>query len=173
MATNQDGTLLYVANFNNLISGFSIAPSGALTPVPGSSFSNGFPGEVGLSSLTVYPSKTCCPASVIGSASATPAVLWPVNHKLVDVTIDYTATGPCTHSCVLSVSSNQPVNGAGDGNSSPDWQVLDSRHLQLRAERTGKAGDRIYIITITCTNDTNGLSTSKSVTVVVPHDSRK
>jgi DNA-binding beta-propeller fold protein YncE len=44
MATNQAGTFLYVAAFltvNNAINGFSIAPSGALTSLPGSPFSTG------------------------------------------------------------------------------------------------------------------------------------
>jgi hypothetical protein len=58
MATNQVGTFLYTAAFNNEINGFSIAPSGALTSVPGSPFSNGLPGA-GLLSLAVFPPKSC------------------------------------------------------------------------------------------------------------------
>ena len=72
MATNQAGTLLYTAAFNNLINGFSIGPTGALTSVPGSPFDNGFPGDTGLVSLTVFPGRNCCPAPVINGASVTP-----------------------------------------------------------------------------------------------------
>jgi 6-phosphogluconolactonase len=172
MATNQAGTLLYAADLNNLISGFSVAANGALTPVPGSPFSNGFPGGFGLLSLTVFPAKNCCPAPVITAASATPDILRPPNHKFVDVTINYSVTEPCPHSCTLTVASNEPVNGAGDGNTSPDWQVIDAHRVLLRAERAGNAADRIYTITITCTNDLNQLSSTKVVTVVVPHDQR-
>jgi 6-phosphogluconolactonase (cycloisomerase 2 family) len=107
MATNQAGTFLYTASFFNEIIGFSIAPSGALTPVPGSPFSNGSPGFE-LFSLAVFPPKSCCLAPVITGASATPDVLWPPNHKFVDVTIDYTVTDPCPNTCVLTVSSNEP-----------------------------------------------------------------
>jgi len=173
MATNQAGTLLYAAAINNLISGFSIGASGALTSVPGSPFSNGFPGGFGLLSLTVFPAKNCCPAAVISGVSATPDILWPANHKFVDVTINYSVTEPCPSTCVLTVSTNQPINGTGDGNTSPDWQVIDAHHVVLRAERDGNASDRIYSITITCTNDTNKLSTTKTVKVSVPHDQGK
>jgi len=170
MATNQAGTLLYTAALNNLINGFSIGATGALTPVTGSPFSNGFPGNTGLLSLAVFPAKNCCPAPVISGASATPELLWPPNHRMVDVTIDYTVTDPCPNTCVLTVSSNEPVNGTGDGNTSPDWEVIDVHHVRLRAERAGNGDGRTYTISITCTNDTNGLSSTKTVTVVVPHD---
>ena len=173
MATNQAGTLLYSADFNNLISGFSIAANGTLTAVPGSPFSNGFPGAFGLLSLTVFPAKNCCPAPVIGDDFAAPNVLFPPNHKFVNVTINYSVTEPCSNTCVLTVSSDEPVNGTGDGNTSPDWQVIDAHHVLLRAERTGNGPGRTYTISITCTNDTNKLSSTKTVTVFVPHDQGK
>ncbi len=170
MATNQAGTLIYTAALNNMINGFSIGPSGVLTSVVGSPFSNGFPGDVGLRSLAVFPAKNCCPAPVINGASATPEVLWPPNHKMVEVTVNYTVTDPCPNTCVLTVSSNEPVDGIGDGNTSPDWQVIDAHDVWLRAERSGPGSGRIYTLTITCTNDTNKLSSTEKVTVVVPHD---
>jgi hypothetical protein len=173
MATNQSGTLLYSADFNNLISGFSIAANGTLTAVPGSPFSNGFPGAFGLLSLTVFPAKNCCPAPVIGDDFATPDVLFAPDHKFVDVTINYSVTEPCPNTCVLTVSSDEPVNATGDGNTSPDWQVIDAHHVLLRAERAGNGSGRTYTISITCTNDTNKLSSTKTVTVFVPHDQGK
>jgi hypothetical protein len=173
MATNQAGTLLYSAAVNNVISGFSVAANGALTTVPGSPFSNGFPGAFGLLSLTVFPAKSCCPEPVIGDDSAAPDVLFPPNHKFVDVTINYSVTEPCANTCVLTVTSDEPVNGSGDGNTSPDWRVVDAHHVLLRAERAGNGSGRTYTITITCTNDTNKLSSTKTVTVFVPHDRGK
>ena len=166
MATNQAGTFLYTADINNVINGFSIAPSGALTSVPGSPFSNGFPGNFGLLSLAVFPPKSCCPAPVITGVSATPNVLWPPNHKFVDVTIGYTVTDPCPNTCVLTVSSNEPPVDDKE----PEWIVVDAHHVQLRAERLGTGDGRIYTITITCTNDTNKKSSTQTVTVLVPHD---
>jgi len=170
MATNPTGTLLYTADFNNLISGFSIAGNGTLVPVAGSPFSNGFPGAFGLLSLTMFPAKNCCPAPTIGPVSATPAVLWPPNHKFVDVTIDYTVTDDCPNTCALTVSSNEPINGSGDGNTSEDWQIIDANHVLLRSERAGTGNGRVYTITVTCANDTNKESSAGTVTVLVPHD---
>ena len=95
--------------------------------------------------------------------------LWPVDHKLKDVTVNYQATDNCTPqpTCSLSVSSNQPVNGTGDGNTQPDWQVIDAHHVRLRAERSGT--DRVYTIVVNCLDDA-GNRASASVTVVVPHN---
>jgi len=112
------------------------------------------------------------PPPTITGASANPSVLRPPNHRLVDVTVNYNVTDNCPlppNSCTLSVTSNEPVNGSGDGDTSPDWVILDAHHVQLRAERAGKGNGRIYTITITCI-DSGGNSSSKSVTVSVPHD---
>ncbi len=102
----------------------------------------------------------------IANASVTPSVLWPPNHKLVTVTVNY-AAGAGT-SCSLDVASNEPVNGTGDGDTAPDWIVLDSHHVRLRAERAGNGTGRIYTITVTCSD--NAGSNSADVTVKVPHD---
>jgi hypothetical protein len=104
-----------------------------------------------------------CTTPVISDASASPSSLWPPNHKMVDVTIDYSDSSSCPATCTISVTSNEPTGGT------PDWVVLDAHHVQLRAERFGKGQGRIYTITTTCTNS-SGQSSSKAVTVVVPHD---
>ena len=107
----------------------------------------------------------------IGLVTATPAVLWPPDHKLVEVTVNYTAADACDSSAgisrKLSVTCNEPVNGLGDGHTSPDWQVLDGHHLRLRAERAGVGGGRVYTITVICT-DSSGNSAVKNVSVAVP-----
>jgi hypothetical protein len=69
------------------------------------------------------------------------------------------------------VTSSEPLNGSGDGNTEADWEVIDANHVRLRAERAGNGTDRTYTITVTCV-DAAGNSTSASTTVVVPHDAR-
>ncbi|MGE0133479.1 MAG: hypothetical protein AB7U82_35835, partial [Blastocatellales bacterium] len=110
-------------------------------------------------------------APAITGVSANPSTLWPPNHKMVDVTVNYNLTDNCAASsaitCALSVTSNEPVNGGGDGNTAPDWEVVDAHHVRLRAERSGGGGGRIYTITITCTDD-SGNPSIRTVTVRVP-----
>lgn len=91
---------------------------------------------------------------------------------MVNVTIGYNATDNCGPvSCSLSVSSNEPVNGTGDGDTAPDWEVVDAHHLRLHAERAGAGNGRVYTITISCM-DGVGNSSSRQVAVSVPHDGR-
>ena len=108
---------------------------------------------------------------VIEDAAADPNLLWPPNHKMKDVRIDYTATDNCggVITSSLSVTSNQSQNGTGDGNTESDWEIVDEHNVKLRAERAGNGGCRIYYVKITST-DQYGNSSDSTVTVVVPHD---
>lgn len=107
---------------------------------------------------------------VVSNMSATPNSLWPPNHKLKDITVNYTSTDNCAViSCELTVTSDEAVNGWGDGNTSPDWVIVDDHHVKLRAERSGKGDGRVYTITATCI-DAAGNTGSNSTTVTVAHN---
>jgi hypothetical protein len=82
-------------------------------------------------------------------------------------------TEGCPNTCALTVASSEPTNGTGDGNTSPDWEVIDAQDVRLRAERAGGGTGRIYYITITCMNDTNKKSSIQTVTALVPDDQGK
>ena len=72
------------------------------------------------------------PAPVITGATADPSVLWPPNHRMVNVTVSYDVTDNCPlppGSCTLGVTSNEPILGHGSGHTSPDWIVLDDHHV--------------------------------------------
>ncbi|HEV2904006.1 MAG TPA: proprotein convertase P-domain-containing protein, partial [Pyrinomonadaceae bacterium] len=90
--------------------------------------------------------------------------LWPPNHKMVDVTVNY-AVASCSF-CTLSVTSNEPITGTGDDDIGPDWEIVDSHKVRLRAERAGTGTGRIYTITITCQNGVN--TDVETVQVKVP-----
>lgn len=112
------------------------------------------------------------PAPVLSAATPSEATLWPPNHKLVDVAINYDVTDNCAGTtCSLSVTSSEPVNGTGDGDTAPDWIVVDDHHVKLRAERAGNGPGRTYTIGATCT-DSGGAASTTSTTVRVPHDRR-
>ena len=106
----------------------------------------------------------------VSGVSATPNTLWPPNHQMVPIHIDYNTTDTCSAggTCVLSVSSNEPITGLGDGDTSPDWSIVDEHNVMLRVERAGNGSGRVYTITIDCT-DGAGNHTIKTVTVNVPH----
>ena len=61
------------------------------------------------------------------------------------------------------MSSNEPVDADGD------WLITGNLTLNLRAERLGNGTGRVYTITVQCM-DSSGNSTTKNVTVNVPHD---
>jgi len=107
----------------------------------------------------------------VSNPTADPASLWPKNHQMRDVTINYTAVDSCAGvSCqITNITSNEPINGTADGDTSPDWAIVDEHHVQLRAESAGGSTGRIYTITVTCF-DSAGNSTTKTVEVHVGHN---
>ncbi len=108
------------------------------------------------------------PPAITG-ASVDKPVLWPPNHKMVDVVVSYgSADNCCLPVCTLTVTSNEPANGTGDGDTAPDWEVFDAHRVRLRAERAGNGNGRVYTILIACT-DASGNRSTKTVTVSVPH----
>jgi hypothetical protein len=86
--------------------------------------------------------------------------------------VSYTVTDNCGEPALsLTAMSNEAINGNGDGNTAPDWIILDAHSLQLRAERAGGGAGRIYTVTIAAT-DSGGGSSSKQVQVVVPKNQK-
>jgi endo-1,4-beta-xylanase len=110
------------------------------------------------------------PPPVISGFSVDKPMLWPPNHAMVPITLSYSVSDNCDAGLkpIITISSNEPVDGTGDGDASPDWEVIDARHILLRAERAGNGSGRIYTITVTVT-DSAGSSSSSSITVRVPH----
>ena len=110
-------------------------------------------------------------APVITGESTSPSVLWPPDHKMVDITVNYVSTDNCPVNCILTAVSNEPDNGLGDGDTPHDIEIVDAHHVRLRSERSGLGSGRVYTITITCTDDT-GNSTIKTVRVKVPKNQK-
>ena len=95
--------------------------------------------------------------------------LWPPNHKLVAITVSATAADVVSGTTVkiLSVTSNEPDNGLGDGDTPNDIAITGVMTLNLRAERSGTGTGRTYTITVQAT-DAAGNKSTKTVAVVVP-----
>jgi len=102
--------------------------------------------------------------------SVTPEVLWPVNHKYIDVMATVVVSDNFDQDptiTLISVTSNEPDDTIGDGKTVDDIVIVDDFHFLLRAERAGNGTGRIYTITYMVTDDC-GNSTTQSVTVSVP-----
>jgi len=109
---------------------------------------------------------------VIDSVTATPSMLWPPNHRMVPVTLAVSVTDVCDSAAtcqIVSVVSNEPVEGRGDGSTAPDWEVTAALGLNLRAERAGGGSGRLYTVTVQCGDEFNN-ATTQSVAVRVVHD---
>jgi hypothetical protein len=106
---------------------------------------------------------------VISNVNVSAVALWPPNHKMQTITVGYDVADNCGATSGLSVSSNQPINGTGDGDTSPDWVITDANHVQLRAERGNSTDGRIYTITVTADDGCNAASTA-TATVTVAHN---
>jgi len=89
---------------------------------------------------------------------------------MVAVAVTASATDNCTATPVCSITSltsNEPVNGLGDGDMAPDWEITGNLTMNLRAERSGTGSGRIYMPTVACA-DGSGNSSQKTMTVTVP-----
>lgn len=111
--------------------------------------------------------------TVLGS----PIELWPPNHKYATIGVSDIVTaasdlcdlevGP-DDVVITSVSSDEPENGAGDGNTVDDIVIAgDCRSVGLRSERQGGGNGRVYTIQLAAT-DSSGNTGTASFQVQVP-----
>jgi len=133
-------------------------------------------GNVGSAVATVSNIDKTAPTLTVRANTNT---LFPPNHKLVDIRFSWNAQDNGAGIAgvkLISVTSNEPDNGLGDGDVAGDIQGADlgtaDEVIQLRAERSGKGTGRVYTITYEAT-DLAGNSVTASTTVTVPHSAKK
>lgn len=110
--------------------------------------------------------------------SFNPSVITSRNHELVPISALVDANDSLSGVAsfeLVSISSNQPVNGKGDGNTDQDIQEAElgtsDTEFLLRAERSGSE-DRVYTITYKATDHAGNTFTS-SKNIIVKHDNSK
>jgi hypothetical protein len=101
-------------------------------------------------------------------------LLWPPNHKMIPVSIEGVVDTDSTYSQVTiritGVTQDEPVNGLGDGDSSPDAVIQagsPADSVLLRAERAGNRNGRVYVVGFSAHDGFEGCA--GSVAVAVPH----
>ena len=128
--------------------------------------------EVSNSASRILTVAAANAAPVCSAASARPAIIRSVNHKMVPVSIVGVTDAdndPVTIT-ITSITQNEPIKGGG-GSRGVDATGVGQAIAQLRAERSGKGNGRLYRINFDAA-DGKGGSCSGSVTVQVPHDNR-
>jgi len=118
---------------------------------------------------TVVVVEDTTPPQIV-SASATPHVLWPPNHKWVEVTVSAEVFDNCTATewCIVSVESSEAQTGPGKRHGPPDWIITGPDTVALRAERTGRGDGPFYSIFIQAMDEAGNLSEPAVVTVTAP-----
>jgi hypothetical protein len=116
-----------------------------------------------------------------------PTAMWPPNHKMTPWTIVATdSSGDDAVTLFTVVTSDQPDNGVGDGNTDND-SVSDSsaadvatgtpsatNNGEVRSERSGTIKEgRTYTLTSTATFDNGETTCTETFTVTVAHDQGK
>lgn len=107
-----------------------------------------------------------------------PISLWPPNHRYANIKVSDLVTS-VSDNCdstvgigsvrITSVSSDEPENGDGDGNTKNDIVIAsDCKSVELRSERMGNGNGRVYTITLEVSDASGNVSTT-TVKVVVPH----
>jgi hypothetical protein len=106
--------------------------------------------------------------------SNTAPTLWPPNHKMVNVTVNAGVTDAVgvTSLKIVRVTSSEPDNGLGDGDTAGDIVITGNLTLQLRAERSGNGNGRTYTITVEA-RDAAGNATTRTTTAFVPKSQGK
>ena len=97
--------------------------------------------------------------------SVTPNVLQPPNHKYQTVVATPTASGDVVDVQLGSATSNEPDDGADDGDTVNDIVIVDDLDVNLRAERSGVGSGQIYALTWQATNSCRATVTA---TATVP-----
>lgn len=108
------------------------------------------------------------------SVSVDPDLLWPPNHRMVEIAATVMASDdldPSPTVTLVAVLSDEEDDAMGDGSTTEDIQDAeigtDDRAFALRAERSGTGDGRVYTIVYQA-RDFAGNVSEASTTVVVP-----
>jgi len=131
-------------------------------------------GQTAVDTLLVTVQDTTAPDLAV---VLSPGILWPPNHRMIEMTASLGATDLCGTPAVAlaSVTSNEPDDAAGDGDGDTTDDIQGTQlgtpddRFQLRAERRDDGTGRFYAARYVAT-DSAGNTTTITRYVLVPHD---
>lgn len=129
-------------------------------------------GNSSQATFTVTVRDTTAPA--IASLTPSQGSLWPPNHQMVAISLNAVSTDAVgvTSTKIVNVTSSEPDNGLGDGDTAGDIVITGPLSVNLRAERAGKGNGRTYTITVEA-RDAAGNASTRTTTVFVPKSQGK
>lgn len=102
-------------------------------------------------------------------AFASEGQLWPPNHKMTTINISGVTDGDSNNIVTIAitgVTQDEPVNGTGDGDTSPDAIVDEQNNaILIRNERSGNSDGRVYSIQFTASDGFESCDGAVTVTV--------
>jgi len=120
--------------------------------------------------ITVVNENLACNA-----AAPSISLLWPPDYRMVPVSIvgltDPAGVPPTI--TITKVTSDEPTNGLGDGDTAIDAIIQGNGSVLLRSERSGNGDGRVYTITYTATTPLGIGCINNTISVGVPHDQGK
>ena len=124
-------------------------------------------GETSTDEVVVTVADTTPPVLTVG---ADPLRLWPPNGKYRTVPLgdlDLTASDACdagvsaAATVLAQVTSDEPENGSGDGNTVDDIVIAGScQAVDLRSERAGNGDGRVYTLSLAVADDAGNVATA-------------
>jgi hypothetical protein len=127
--------------------------------------------QVSAVDLSHYFGETVEPDCAVALPST--EILWPPNHKFAEIEV-LGVVDSCGLPLAITIDSilqDEPTNGLGDGDTSPDGRGIGTATAEVRAERSGTGNGRVYHIGFTA-DDGSGASCTGEVVVGVPHDKK-
>ncbi|MEO6612285.1 MAG: hypothetical protein ABIT05_06090 [Chitinophagaceae bacterium] len=96
----------------------------------------------------------------LSSLTLSRSTLWPASNKLKKVSVNYTTSDNTGNvKTEIAVTSNT-TDGV------KDWEILDDRLVRLKASRLTDGSPRVYLITVTATDEA-GNKTSRTTSIAV------
>ncbi len=138
------------------------------------------PGEHDIDIIDDASGERVCHSELVVTDDRPPDVttveveLWPPNHKFHTVRLDdcFSHVDECDEDWdarLLWVTSDEPVNDNGDGNTSEDIVLLGPDGADLRAERQGGRNGRVYTLGFEVEDSSGNIDEGRCL-VTVPHD---